>query len=157
VKRTYRLLVVGALVVAVALALTLPAAAALTDGAYHCNLTGGNGIVVDFRLTEQGPNPPGSGFFALTGQWDDSSLTPFLPIFGAVLVDPNFDVVGGFTYVGFRPNTPLPGSPFGSWPAGVQVQFRLEEVLAGPAVAFRGRWADNRGNVGRMTCTVTTP
>ena len=153
-KRTHRRLVVGALLLTVGLASTPPAAAALADGAYHCILTGGNGIVVDFRLTEQGP-APGSGFFALTGQWDDASLTPFLPIFGAALTDPNFEVVGGFTFVGFRENSPLPGAPFGSRPAGVHVQFRLEEVPAAPAVTYRGRWADNRGNVGRMGCTVT--
>jgi hypothetical protein len=154
VKRT-RFLTVGTLVLAVAVALTSPAAAAIADGSYHCNLTGGNSIVVDFRLTEQGP-PPGSGFFALTGQWDDASLTPFLPIFGAVLTDPNFEVVGGFTFVGFRENSPLPGAPFGARPAGIHVQFRLEEVLTGAgAIAFRGRWADNRGNFGRMTCAFT--
>jgi hypothetical protein len=147
--------VVGALVVAVGLALAPPAAAVLADGLYQCSLTGGNSIVVDFRLTEQG-SPPGSGFFALTGQWDDASLTPFLPIFGAVLVDPNFNIVGGFTFVGFRPNSPLPGAPFASRPAGIHVQFRLDEVPPGPTVpGFRGRWADNRGNFGRMTCTFT--
>ncbi len=151
-KRTRRFLAMGVLTAAAALALAPDAAAVLANGSYHCSLSGGNGIIVDFRLTEQGP--PGTGFFALTGQWDDLSLTPFLPIFGAVLTDTQFKIVGGFTFVGFRDNSSLPGSPFGSIPAGVHVQFRLDEVPPGPAaIDFRGRWADNRANFGRMACT----
>ena len=151
-KRTLRLLVLGGLAATAALALTPNADAVLANGSYHCNLAGGNGIIVDFRLTEQGP--PGTGFFALTGQWDDSSLTPFLPIFGAVLTDPHFNIVGGFTFVGFRENSPLPGSPFGSTPAGIHVQFQLDETRPGPAlVDFFGRWADNLANFGKMVCT----
>ena len=150
-KMTDRLLVTVGLVVIVVLALAPIAVAALSEGAYHCTLTGGNSIVVDFQLTQQG----GGGFFALTGQWDDASNTPFLPIFGAVLTDPAFNIVGGFTRVGFR-GVPLPGSPFDSLPAGIHVQFRLDEVPPGPRGAdFAGRWADNRANFGRMVCTVT--
>lgn len=150
-KGTHRLLVAGGLGVIVALALAPPAAATLSEGSYHCILTGGNSIVVDFQLSQQG----GGEFFALTGQWDDASNTPFLPIFGAVLTDPAFNIVGSFTRVGFR-GVPLPGSPFGSLPAGIHVQFQLDEVPPGPRGAdFAGRWADNLGNFGRMACTVT--
>ena len=91
----------------------------------------------------------------LTGQWDDASNTLFLPIFGAVLTDPAFNIVGSFTRVGFR-GVPLPGSPFDSLPAGIHVQFRLDEVPPGSRGAdFASRWADNLANFGRMVCTVT--
>jgi hypothetical protein len=53
-KGTHRLLVAGGLGVIVALALAPTAAAALSEGSYHCILTGGNSIVVDFQLTQQG-------------------------------------------------------------------------------------------------------
>lgn len=137
----------------IGIALTAGSAGALSEGAFHCALGGGNGIVVDFELKASGGNAQGD-FFQLTGQWDDASLTPLLPIFGSVLTDSNFGVVGGFSRVGFRVNTPLPGSPFASWPAGIHVQFRLTEPpIGGVALPFTGRWADNRGNRGSMSCT----
>jgi len=147
--RTSRRWLVSAHVVV--LALGAGPAAALTAGAYHCELLGGNGILVDFQLAPQGSNAQGD-VFSLIGQWDDASLTPLLPIYGSVLTDPNFGVVGGFTHVGFRPNAPLPGAPFAARPAGIHVQFRLTEPTGRDEQALVGRWADNRGNSGRMRC-----
>jgi hypothetical protein len=123
-------------------------ASALMDGdTLTCTLSGGNSITVAFRLSGPGPT------LALAGQWDDASLTPLLPIYGALLDAPNFGIVGGFTYVGFT-GDPLPGAPFAIQPLGVHVQFRLA-----PAGASRfdliGRWADDLGARGRMGCNVT--
>jgi hypothetical protein len=125
-------------------------ASALADGeTFTCELAGGNDIALTFRLS----GVFGSPSFALTGQWDDASLSPLLPVYGAVLQDPNFDIVGGLTYVGFT-GLPLPGAPFGTRPRGVHVQFRLAEAPAGGPFTLTGRWADNRGARGRMACNV---
>ena len=141
------------LLVAIALwaAWTLAAptvASALADGeTFACELAGGNDISLTFRLSGLGST------LALTGQWDDASLSPLLPVYGAVLVDPNFDIVGGLTYVGFT-GLPLPGAPFATRPRGVHVQFRLTETDS-RAFTLTGRWADDRGASGRMGCNVT--
>ena len=151
-KRTLRLLVLGGLAATAALALTPNADAVLANGSYHCNLAGGNGIIVDFRLTEQGP--PGTGFFALTGQWDDSSLTPFPADLRCGPHGSALQHRRGLHVRRVRENSPLPGSPFGSTPAGIHVQFQLDETRPGPAlVDFFGRWADNLANFGKMVCT----
>jgi hypothetical protein len=129
--------------------LAVPASAyALANGeVFACQLGGGNSIVLTFQLSQQGNT------FALTGKWDDASLSPFLPVYGAVLEDPNFDIVGGLTYVGFTGQS-LPGAPFGTLPLGVHVQFRLAASdLRG--FDLTGRWADDRGAFGRMGCNVT--
>lgn len=142
-----RLLVVIGLWMAWTLA-TPTVASALADGeTFTCELTGGNGISLTFRLSGLGST------LALTGQWDDASLSPLLPVYGAVLLDPNFDIVGGLTYVGFT-GLPLPGAPFATRPRGVHVQFRLAET-ASRTFTLTGRWADDRGARGRMGCNVT--
>lgn len=126
------------------------AASALANGeTFTCDLTGGNDISLTFRLSG-GLAPP----LALTGQWDDASLSPLLPVYGAVLLDTNFGIVGGLTYVGFT-GLPLPGAPFATRPRGVHVQFRLAEADAGGPFTLTGRWADNRGARGGMGCNVT--
>ena len=129
--------------------LAVPASAyALADGeVFACQLGGGNSIVLTFQLSQQGNT------FALTGQWDDASLSPFLPVYGAVLQDPAFGIVGGLTYVGFT-GQPLPGAPFGTLPRGVHVQFRLAANVA-RGFELTGRWADDLGAFGRMGCNVT--
>jgi hypothetical protein len=127
-------------------------ASALTDGdTLTCTLGGGNGITLTFRLSGPGSTPGPT--LALAGHWDDASLTPLLPVYGALLDDPNFGIVGGLTYVGFT-GDPLPGAPFAIQPLGVHVQFRLAPAGA-PQFALIGRWADDRGERGRMGCNVT--
>lgn len=129
----------------------VPAALALTDGdTFVCQLGGGNGIVLTFRLSQQADT------FALTGAWDDASLSPLLPVYGAVLEDPNFGIVGGLTYVGFA-GRPLSRSPFGALPRGVHVQFRLRPGEFREEPALTGRWADDRGAHGPMSCNPPAP
>ncbi len=121
-------------------------ASALQDGdTLTCTLGGGNSIAIVLQLSGPGPT------LALTGRWDDASLTPLLPVYGSLLVAQNFGIVGGFTYVGFT-GDPLPGAPFGIEPLGVHVQFRLAEGAG--AFSHTGRWADDRGGRGRMGCNV---
>lgn len=117
-------------------------AEALTPGTYVCQLTGGNSIVVTMEIIPQG------SFFQAIGQWDDASLQPFVPVYGALVIDPNFGIVGGLTQVGFS-GRPLPGAPFGTRPRGFHVQFRLDE----DGRQLVGSWADDRGSFGAMTCT----
>jgi hypothetical protein len=124
---------------------------ALGDGdTLACELGGGNGITLALRVT--GPSDPS---WALTGRWDDASLSPHLPVHGALLEDPNFGLVGGLTYVGFT-GRPLPRAPFGVLPRGVHVQFRLAPPEErGSGYDLVGRWADDRGAHGPIGCALT--
>jgi hypothetical protein len=97
--------------------------------------TGGSGVMAIEGLAELGA-PPGPA-----------------PGYGAVLDDPNFDIVGGLTYVGFAGRS-LPGAPFAALPRGVHVQFRLA-ASESRGLELTGRWADDRGAFGRMGCNVT--
>ncbi len=152
-RTTRRLLAVGVLgLVALGLA---GGAEALTPGTYVCWL-GGNTIVVTMEITQQG------NFFQAVGQWDDASLQPFLPVYGALVIDPNWGIVGGLTQVGFS-KRPLPGAPFGKRPRGFHVQFRLAEAQdllraqLGNELVLVGSWADDGGSFGTMICTPTPP
>jgi hypothetical protein len=141
------LIVAIALWTASALAVPESAYALANSEVFVCQLGGGNSIVLTFQLSQQGNT------FTLTGKWDDASLSPFLPVYGAVLEDPNFGIVGGLTYVGFTGQS-LPGAPFATLPLGVHVQFRLAASSV-RGFELTGRWADDGGAFGRMGCNVT--
>jgi hypothetical protein len=137
---------------------------ALTPGKYVCQLSGGNSIVVTLQIAQQAVLKEGSVFvpvFSAVGEWDDASLSPRIPVYGSILVDPQFDIVGGLTQVSWNtPSDALEGAPFGVLPVGIHVQFNLTESgtefgIARIPKVLSGKWADDTGRFGLMSCAPT--